>query len=129
MVTDPFTTDDIADVFPIIEPFIERLYLEFGGLPPKDVKRKLLSRAATLHLVGDDAFIVAQWSEDRCHVLCAASMVGHVGDWSAIISSTANYVKQLGCSKLTFTSPREGWGRVAPKLGFRAESITYAMEV
>ena len=128
MVSDPFSVEDIARVFPTIKPFIERLYREFGGYPEHKVERLLLVGAATLHLVGEDAFLIAQWSENTCHVLCAASLKGHLDSWPDVISATTSYIKQLGCSKLTFTSPREGWGRVAAQVGFHVESKTYAME-
>ena len=81
MVTDPFAVDDIELVFPTIEPYIERLYRCFGGYPVEEVKRLLKIRAATLHLVGEDSFFIAQWEEGKAHVLCAEAMSGHVSDW------------------------------------------------
>lgn len=87
-----------------------------------------MKRAATLHAVGSEGFFIAQWECDKCHVLAAAAMSGHVLDLSAVISDTTSYVKQLGCSKITFTSPRTGWSKVAVRQGFHVETVTYAKE-
>ncbi len=129
MVTDPFAVDDIELVFPSIEPYIERLYRCFGGYPVEEVKRLLKIRAATLHLVGEDSFFIAQWEEGKAHVLCAAAMSGHVSDWSEIMTSVSAYLKELGCKKFTFTSPRKGWSKVAEQVGFSVESVTYVKEL
>ncbi|NYR11273.1 hypothetical protein HC000_02005 [Pseudoalteromonas sp. MIP2626] len=125
----PFTPDEIGDVFPIIEPIINRLYLDFGGYSPEKIRHLLEIQAATLHIADGESFFIAQWSETTCHILAAASLSGHVKDFNQIISDTTIFFKQLGCSKITFTSPREGWGRVASRIGFHVESITYAKEV
>ncbi|MEH6729243.1 MAG: hypothetical protein V7726_01480 [Pseudoalteromonas distincta] len=129
MVTDPFAVDDIEMVFPVIEPYIERLYRCFGGYSVEEVKRLLTIRAATLHLVGDNAFFIAQWIDDKAHVLCAAAMNGHAGNWPEIMASVSAYLKKLGCKKFTFTSPRKGWSKVAEQVGFSVESVTYVKEL
>jgi hypothetical protein len=95
----------------------------------EEVKRLLTIRAATLHLVGSDAFFIAQWIDDKAHVLCAAAMNGHAGNWPEIMVSVSAYLKQLGCKKFTFTSPRKGWSKVAEQVGFSVESVTYVKEL
>ncbi|URQ88262.1 MULTISPECIES: hypothetical protein [unclassified Pseudoalteromonas] len=129
MVTDPFQIKDLPEVYPIVEPFIERLYRSFGGYSPQETYELLEMRAATLHLVGDEGFFIAQWMPGVCHVLAAHSFNGRASDLSEIISSTVSYAKKYHCSKITFTSPREGWKKVAIRNGFHVETITYAKDI
>lgn len=129
MVTDPFKVCELSKIYHVVEPFIERLYHSFGGYSAEDTYRLLEMRAATLHLVGDEGFFIAQWLPDKCHVLAASSFTGHTTNLSGIISATVDYAKQYGCSKITFTSPREGWSRVASRNGFHVETITYCKEI
>lgn len=129
MVTDPFKVEDLPDVYPIIKPFVERLYNSFGGYSVDETYRLLEIRAATLHLVGDEGFFIAQWMPGKCHVLAAAAFTGKTTDLSLIISDTVSYAKKYHCSKITFTSPRRGWGKVAISNGFHVETITYARNI
>ena len=129
MVTDPFDVEDLPDVFPIIKPFVERLYNSFGGYSSEDTYRLLEMRAATLHLVEGEGFFIAQWMPGTCHILAAAAFEGCTSGIDGVISNTVSYAKKYHCSKITFSSPRRGWEKVAIRNGFHIDTITYAREI
>lgn len=129
MVTDPFDVEDLPIVFPKIEPYIERLCRSFGGYEADEIYRLLEIRAATLHIVEDEGFFIAQWNPGICHILAASAFTGVTTGIAEVISKTANYAKKYHCSKITFTSPRRGWGKVATNCGFHVEAVTYAKEI
>lgn len=116
----------LSSMIGTIRPLLETTFEKAGGTAPDELIALCELGYRTLHLAGRDGFFIANWVGDEMHVVtgCAYQGVTRAGI-DKIISAAANYAKQRGCSKMTFTSPRPGWARIADKVGAQIASINY----
>lgn len=120
MVSPPLSVEQIREHFDLFEPALAALHERHGGESPSEIYRLLTERIATLHLIRDEAFFIAQWEPGECFILVGATFSGRVTDipFSDMISATKQYAESLGCERLTFASVRPAWRKIYRKLGF-----------
>ena len=96
---------------------------------PQDVLREIKAGAAHLLFTARDAIIsvlVMRFlekfdgnKEARIWIFCASE------DFYDYFDKLEDYAKYYGANELTFSSPRKGWAKVAPKLGFEVAETLY----
>ena len=103
---------------------------------PEDVFMALSTGAAFLHISTQEGtmagFVVLTFSQGysgrECHVWCAYN-TGPSGGLKGEDAGVAEIAAQEGCKFLTFFSPRPGWERLAPELGWEKVHTLYRKEV
>ena len=126
MVSDPIDTAHIDQAYQLIEPYLTRLSSWEGTLEALEVRRILENGSATLHLITDVGFMVCQWVPGVCHVLVAASYSLKLDSLAQTVDLFTEYVRKTGTEKITFTSPRPAWSKLAGECGFKVESVNYS---
>lgn len=129
-ISPPLDVEDLPWVFPIIEPYITSIADRYSGLSACEVHRVLSNGAATLHLVEGEGFFVAEWLPGDCHILVAHAYDSHTAaGFPAVILAAADYAASLGCTSMSLASPRPGYRRVLPPLGFTSTGDIYSKEL
>ena len=70
-------------------------------------------------------YIITQTLEDKLHVWAAYNTNNDV--LKDGLEATKELAKQQGLSEITFISPRRGWDKIAPKLGFKPSQWVYKL--
>ena len=101
----------------------------------EDVYHALKSAQASLHIgmVGNDyrGFVIMQQLNDYdgkvLHIWCAYSVGEDLLD--AGKDQFMEWAHNINARRITFTSPRKGWEKVGPAIGFEPVTIKYELEV
>lgn len=128
MVTSPIDVADLAEYLPVVTPYIDHIAVNHDGDSVSDVTHMLMNRISTLHFYKDEGFVILQWLPGECHVQIACTFNNKPVGLVEAINATCEYAKQFNCSKLTFTTSRKGFERIALKAGCIPESVTYKRE-
>ena len=70
-------------------------------------------------------YIITQTLEYKLHVWAAYNINNDV--LKDGLEATKELAKQQGLSEITFISPRKGWDKIAPKLGFKPSQWVYKL--
>jgi len=78
-----------------------------------------------------DAFVILQLNEGydgkEVNIFAAYSDVKEVMEYALpLVKAEA---KRIGAIRLTFCSPRDGWGKRAEQLGYKQVSVNYEMQL
>jgi hypothetical protein len=84
---------------------------------------------ANLYLTIEDkyftGYIITQTLGDKLHIWAAYNNKNNVlVDGLEAVKALA---KEQGLSEITFISPRKGWDRIAPKIGFKPSQWVYKL--
>ena len=129
MVDSPVPISDIDEVFDVVYPYVDMVKMKADGLSAEEVLRRLKAGEATLHTVGVVGFFVAVWTDDNCHILCAASFKDEAIGIEMVINAVGEYAKINGKSTMTFTSPRLGWLKVSKRVNAVVKRIDYEVSL
>jgi hypothetical protein len=131
----PVPPADIAAVWPRVRPGLESMEKGDGWLP-EDIYLALKTNGASLHMVAIDGkehgFIVLRVLHDfdgpRLHiwVLHSHSKIDVMTEFDDELTSIA---KSINAGRITFSSTRSGWAKVAPKHGFRVRETVYERKI
>lgn len=80
---------------------------------------------------GIDAFVVLQLNDsfDGKEVNIFAAYSDTVDVMEYALPLVKEEAKRIGAERLTFLSPRSGWGKRAEQLGYKQVSVNYEMEL
>ncbi|SOY56033.1 hypothetical protein [Cupriavidus taiwanensis] len=103
---------------------------------PEDVYHALKTGKSTLHLCSDAGrflgFVVltpdTTYDGRVLHIWAAYSTTGRPMT-EAFFPFIRQCAEAIDAKRISFASPRAGWGRVAKRLGFRAKDVTYEFEL
>lgn len=129
MVTAPVSLEDAALAVECVRPELMSLHMHFEGEHPDVIALKVLSGDYFVHCF-DVGFCVVDYDHENAHVVAASAFSGSVKSCiSDYILAIAEYATTIGCSTMSFTSPRRAWNKIAPSLGFVAEDGCFTKEL
>ena len=108
---------------------LERLYHKTEtdwDLP--DVINDLNTQEAALFLIEDVGFFIVRDIGTALDIWIGAAFDGKTDMLSLYFKELMSLAKQIGFKSLRFTSTRKGWGKVAPKHGFKPVSVSVTYE-
>jgi hypothetical protein len=127
----PISPAGLAAVWPRVRPGLEAMDKGDGWLP-EDLYFSLKTNGATLYMVTIDGtehgFLVLRSIPDfdgvRLHiwVLNSNSKVDLMAEFSDELDAIG---RSINATRLTFSSTRSGWAKVAPKNGFSVRETVY----
>lgn len=130
---------DLHTYWTLIRPGLEYVKsVADDGWIPEDVYSALKANTATLHIGQDEAgeylgfvvlSLVPHWDGQEMNVWVAYSAVTDkqpILMWQEQIWQMA---RKAGAKRIVFSSPRKGWEKVAPAIGFRPYTTVYKCEV
>jgi hypothetical protein len=127
----PISPAGLAAVWPRVRPGLEAMDKGDGWLP-EDLYLSLKTNGATLYMVTIDGtehgFLVLRSIPDfdgvRLHiwVLNSNSKVDLMAEFSDELDAIG---RSINATRLTFSSTRPGWAKVAPKNGFSVRETVY----
>lgn len=84
---------------------------------------------ANLYLTIEDkyftGYIITQTLNDKLHIWAAYNTKNNV--LVDGLEAVKKLAKQQGLSEITFISPRKGWDKIAPKIGFKPSQWVYKL--
>jgi hypothetical protein len=135
VVTEATPMDQIhAEVWSIIPTLCECLALDKDE-GPEQILTELFEAKATLHFClrpdGErEGFIVAKpLSEQVLFLWMGCGFNGHILDFNATTEGVKALALRYGFTELRFQSPRKGWQKLAPTVGFKVKEVLYSMEI
>lgn len=119
---------DLRQVWSQIKPSLEDMAKRSIWIV-EDAYCDLKEGRANLYLTIEDkyftGYIITQTLGDKLHIWAAYSNKNDVlVDGLESIKALA---KEQGLSEITFISPRKGWDRIAPKIGFKPSQWVYKL--
>lgn len=129
--------DDVPHEWDLVLPGIERVAQYGDHWRPEDVYMELRQGNAHLHVARIDGqyagFIVAKPSRGydglTLHVWIVYAVPGRMCLHRYAMGQLKQWAKDMGARRMTFTSPRTGWNKLARKLGFESALVLYEQEV
>lgn len=129
--------DDISHEWDTVLPGVERVAQYADHWRPEDVYMELRLGNAHLHVCRIDGryagFIVAKQSRDydgpTLHAWVVYAVPGKACLHRHAMGQLKQWAKDMGARRITFTSPRKGWDRLARKLGFEPAMQLFECEV
>jgi len=119
---------DLRQVWSQIKPSLEDMAKRSTWIV-EDAYCDLKEGRANLYLTIEDkyftGYIITQTLGDKLHIWAAYNNKNDVlVDGLEAVKALA---KEQGLSEITFISPRKGWDRIAPKIGFKPSQWVYKL--
>lgn len=95
---------------------------------PGEILGEVLDGTASLHLI-DNGFAILKVHAGELLVWAAASFTGNTNSLINSITTVESIAREAGIKAVYFGSPRKGWERVAPKLGYTRQGDYFRKEV
>jgi hypothetical protein len=126
----PILPSEVPKHWKDIRPVIEKMSKVSDGWLPEDVYTTLVTGGATLYLeAGVEGFIILQlqphYAGKRLHIWIAYCR----DDPLRFMPEVKEIARAAGAGRITFESPRKGWGLRAARYGFLPSRIVYEQEV
>lgn len=129
--------DNLRRAWGFVRPALESMERSDGWLP-EDVYMCLRSNGATLYMVYDPTgqqagfFILRLLPEFdglRLHIWILHATDAEFDVMAEFGDDLDTLARQSNARRVTFSSPRNGWGKVGPRYGFHARETVYEREV
>lgn len=133
----PVEQKDLPSVWAFVRPALETVPRADGWLV-EDVYMVLRSNGATLYMIYDETgqpagfFILRLLQEfdgPRVHIWILYAKDADFDPMGIFADDLERMARQAGALRLTFSTNRPGWHKVAPNYGFTPREITYEREV
>jgi hypothetical protein len=124
---------DLRQAWAFVRPALEHLDRPDGWYP-EDVYLMLRSNSATLYLIYDKTgspagFFILRLIQDfdgpRVHIWILHAVSADFDVMAEFDEDLQGLARSAGAVRLTFSTNRPGWHKVAPKYGFAPREITY----
>ena len=119
---------DLRQVWNQIKPSLEDMAKRSTWIV-EDAYCDLKEGRANLYLTIEDkyftGYIITQTLGDKLHIWAAYNNKNDV--LVDGLEAVKELAKEQGLSEITFISPRKGWDRIAPKIGFKPSQWVYKL--
>ena len=119
---------DLRQVWNQIKPSLEDMAKRSTWIV-EDAYSDLKEGRANLYLTIEDkyftGYIITQTLGDKLHIWAAYNNKNDV--LVDGLEAVKELAKEQGLSEITFISPRKGWDRIAPKIGFKPSQWVYKL--
>ena len=119
---------DLRQVWSQIKPSLEDMAKRSTWIV-EDAYCDLKEGRANLYLTIEDkyftGYIITQTLGDKLHIWAAYNNKNDV--LVDGLEAVKELAKEQGLSEITFISPRKGWDRIAPKIGFKPSQWVYKL--
>lgn len=134
---EPVAPDNLRRAWAFVRPALDSIERSDGWIP-EDVFMTLRSNGATLYMIYDETgaqagFFILRLLPDfdgtRVHVWILHAVDTEFDVMAEFSDDLDKLARQAGARRITFSSPRNGWGKVGPRYGFKARETIYEREV
>jgi len=133
----PVEQKDLPRVWAFVRPALETVPRADGWLV-EDVYMVLRSNGASLYMIYDETDnpagffvlrLLAGYDGPSVHIWILYSKNAEFDPMELFVTDLERMARQAGALRLTFSTNRPGWHKVAPNYGFTPREITYEREV
>jgi hypothetical protein len=128
MILQYIPSNNLRQVWNQIKPSLEDMAKRSTWIV-EDAYCDLKEGRANLYLTIEDkyftGYIITQTLGDKLHIWAAYNNKNDV--LVDGLESVKALAKEQGLSEITFISPRKGWDRIAPKIGFKPSQWVYKL--
>jgi hypothetical protein len=128
MILQYIPPNNLRQVWSQIKPSLESMASRSTWIV-EDAYSDIKEGRANLYLTLDKdyftGYIITQTLGDKLHIWAAYNTNNDV--LKDGLEATKELAKQQGLSEITFISPRRGWDKIAPKLGFKPSQWVYKL--
>jgi hypothetical protein len=129
----PVEQKDLHSVWPFVRPALETVPRADGWLV-EDIYMMLRSNGATLYMIYDETGekagffvlrLLPEFDGPRVHIFILYAKDTDFDPMALFMGDLDRMAMQAGATRITFSTNRPGWHKVAPDYGFSPREITY----